>query len=286
MCRYSCFLILFLVVVPGLTASVPTVIPPPGWQVESRKVYSSENLYGHINGGAELFLEFGFKELQAVRLTRGKVQLSVEMYRMTEVLSALGIYLAKCAPETPMAGVIPRNSGDRYQLAMVRGSWFIFINNFDGNRENVPLMRQLANKIAAQVYDKLLAWPCSLPEKGLVKGSVRLARGPVALQPVYTLGEGDILRLNRQIWAMLADYRVKGRTETLIRANYADEKSARTTFLSLVEKLDPYLKVIQKNETSLVFQDYAGEYGIVSLHGRMLGIRVHLVSAPGNVNGN
>ncbi|PJB81482.1 MAG: hypothetical protein CO090_03180 [Acidobacteria bacterium CG_4_9_14_3_um_filter_49_7] len=248
--------------------------------MESRNSYSAENLYGYIDGGAELFLEFGFKELKTVHLTRGKAQLSVEMYQMTEIMSALGIYLAKCSPETPMDGVVPRNSGDRYQLAVVRGCWFIFINNFDGNRSHLQQMRQLANQLAAQIPDKLMAWPCPLDRKRLVKGSVRLARGPVALQSVYTLGEGDILQLNRQNWAMVADYRSKGKTETLVLAVYADEPFARKVFSSLLKNLDPYLKVIRSNETAFIFQDYAGEYGIASIHGRILDIRLHVISVP------
>jgi len=280
MCKFSFVLLLFLVVLPLSAADVPVVVPPVGWQVESRAVYSAENLYGYIDGGAELFLEFGFKELRVVHVTRGKEQLSVDLYRMTGVLPALGIYLAKCAPETPMAGVVPRNSGDRYQLGMVQGSWFIFINNFDGNRERIKLMRQLANKLAAQIPDKLMAWPCTLSKEGLVKGSIRLARGPVALQPVYTLGEGDILQLNRQNWAMVADYMVKGKKETLIRAKYDNEQFALKVFLSLHENLDPYLKVIQSNKTAFVFQDYAGEYGVATIRGRVLDIRFHVIAAP------
>jgi len=280
MCRYSYFLLLFLVIASGLRAAVPTIPPLPGWQVESRKTYSAENLYGYIDGGAELFLEFGFKELRVIRLTRKKAQLSVDMYRMTEPLAALGIYLAKCASETPMAGVIPRNSGDRYQLAVVRGCWFIFINNFDGNKKHIPLMRKLANSFTSQIKGQALAWPCPLPEKNLVQGSVRLARGPVALQPVYTLGEGDILLLNRKNWAVVADYRANGKTETLIRVSYTDNKSSSAAFTSLLENLDPYLKVIQKDKTSLVFQDYEGQYGIACLSGSLLSIRVHVPSLP------
>jgi len=281
MCKFSLFLLLFLVVLPLSAEAVPKVTVPAGWEVESQKTYFTENLYGYIDGGAELFLEFGFKELRVVHLTQGKEQLSVDMYRMTGVLPALGIYLAKCAPETPMAGVVPRNSGDRYQLALVRGSWFIFINNFDGNAAHLPLMRELANSLARQIPDKLLAWPCSLPEQGLVKNSIRLARGPVALQSVYTLGEGDILQLNRQNWAMVADYMVKGKTETLIRAKYDNEQFARKVFASLLKNLDPYLKVIRSNDKAFVFQDYAGEYGTVRLSGPTLTIRVHLTSRPG-----
>jgi hypothetical protein len=36
----------------------------PEWQpLEQEHVYSNDNLYGYINGGAELFKEFGFKTL-------------------------------------------------------------------------------------------------------------------------------------------------------------------------------------------------------------------------------
>ena len=275
------FLILtFLVASLNANAIVLTLAPPAGWQVESQKVYSRETLYRYIDGGAELFLEFGFKELRVVRLKQGKARLSVEMYRMAEPLSALGIYLAKCAPEIPMRGVTARNSGDRYQLAMARGGWFILINNADGDKSRVPLMRQLANKLARQLPEKKVEWPCPLPGKGLVKGSIRLARGPLALRPVCALGKGDFLRLNRRYWAIIADYLIRGKTETQIRVNYENEKNSRNTFGFLLKNLASYLKVIRKNSTCLVFRDNAGEYGITRIHGPCLDIRVHLPSEP------
>ncbi len=282
--RSRCFLF-FLLLIPAVhSIAIPINISFPGWQVENQKTFSPETLCEYIDGAAELLLEFGFKEMRIARLSRGKTQLSVEIYQMEEPLSALGIYLAKCAPETPLAGIIPRNSGDSWQLEIVKGSQFIVINRFDKNRESLPLMQKLANKLAAEIPDVTAKWPCTLPEKGLIKSSIRLARGPLALHPVFPFGKADILQLHRKIWAIIADYRVQKGIKTLIRINYPDEKKSRAVFFSLLENLDSQLKIIRKNDTTFIFQHNENTWVTIHWHHKILDIIKFTVSCRQNWN--
>jgi hypothetical protein len=52
---------------------------------------SSEDLFNHIDGGAELYLEFGFERLRIQAYTYGKAEISLEVYEMTGPASALGV---------------------------------------------------------------------------------------------------------------------------------------------------------------------------------------------------
>jgi hypothetical protein len=76
-------------------------LPPDGflntWHREaSPRVFEGADLYGHINGGAEVFLELGFDRLDVVRYDADGAAVEVERYRMTDPVAALGIYLMKC----------------------------------------------------------------------------------------------------------------------------------------------------------------------------------------------
>ncbi len=271
-----CFILLFLPLVGRIApASVPDVVPPPGWQTAGCLSYNAGNLFRYIDGGADLFLEYGFNNLRVIRLSRGKSQLSVELYQMAEPLSALGLYLLKCTPETPVKGVVPRNSGDRYQLAMVQGPWFILIRNSDGAGNRLGVMRRVANMLAEQIPAMVTKLPCDFPEKGRVKGSIRLARGPLAARQLFNLGEGDVLRLHGKVWAVAVDYRVGNRVETWIRVKYPDGKDSRKVFWRLQKTVSGNQKLLKAGKTFLVFRNGAGVICTVNLRGRVLDIRVH-----------
>lgn len=254
---------------------------PDGWKpVADPTVYAAQNLYGYIDGGAELFLEIGFQQLEVFKLADGSREMGIDMYRMSSPESALAIYLAKCTPETPVPDLDLRATGDRYQLAMLRGDYFILINNVEGDESLIEAMKDLARDLAGQIPTVQHEYPVPLPGNGLVASSVRLVRGPFGLQAVYTLGEGDVLGLGGRLWAMVGDYDVDGREWTLIRVDYGSPAASQAALTSLEANLDSYLTVLDEGPGRLVFQDYAGQYGEVVADGKLLDIRVHLAERP------
>lgn len=272
---------LALLLTAAASAAVPAPHAPAGWRAAAKpEVYTASNLYGYIDGGAELFLELGFKDLHVYRLTHGTRELGVEMYRMSDSEAALAIYLAKCAPETPVAGLSSRSSGDRFQLGILRGRFFIMINNFEGDESLLAPMKQVARDLAGQIHSAPHALPVPVPEHGLLSSSVRLVRGPFGLQPVYTLGDGDVLGLDGKRWAVVADYRDGKKSWTLIKVDYGDPAAASAALTYLAGHLDSQLKVIGRQPKRLVFRDYAGQFGEVSTAGSFLNIRVHLAGPP------
>lgn len=66
-----------------------------GWKrVEGPAVYTRENLFEYIDGAADLFLQYDFRELAASRYESdgGKVSLTVDVYRMGGPIDAFGVY--------------------------------------------------------------------------------------------------------------------------------------------------------------------------------------------------
>jgi hypothetical protein len=64
----------------------------PGWEIGQPDFYNAKQLYGYINGGAELYLEYGFKQVSAQRCSKGDLELQVDVYEMTSPEAAFGIF--------------------------------------------------------------------------------------------------------------------------------------------------------------------------------------------------
>jgi hypothetical protein len=262
---------------PAVTAAAhhPEPVGPP-------LCFSAENLYGRIDGGAELFLEFGFHELVIQEYRVGAVKLELETYVMESPLAALGIYLAKCGHETPVDGLAARNTGNRYQILALKGNCYLQMNNFAGDAAFLPDMTALLARAAADVPEvpESDIWQL-LPAAGQVPGSRRLFRGPYALEPIYTFGEGDVLQLAGQVFGVLADYRDNSdRTWTRLVIPYPDAETARRAFLHLRDHLDPYLQVVRAGPDQLAFRDYRSEHGQVLREGSFLQLDIHLMALP------
>lgn len=277
------FILILCLGVYGLYSGTGIILPGdnffPGWKKSSKaRFFKKADLFNHINGAAELFLEFGFADLQVQRYRGEKEEISLELYRMENPTAALGIYLYKCGKETPAPGISARNSADPYQFTIVKGNYFLQVNNPSGEKTMLPVMKSLAacvlEKIPAGSPVKLLN---ILPQRDLIPGSITIARGPYALQKIFFFGEGDILLLKGRVFAAAGDYKegADGRY-TLILIPFPNQQAAASAYMNLVTYLDPYLEILTRRETGFTFKDFQKKYGIVKVAGPFISIKVNL----------
>ncbi len=269
----------------GYVAARP-VIPPDdfydGWKRSGERVkFAGSDLYGHIDGGAELFLEFGFEQLVVQRYARGEQEIDLEIYQMDSPEGALGIYLMKCGKEKPVEGINARNTGSSSQLTIVKNRYFIQVNSFIGDDALLPVMVTMANitleKIPEGVPITLFG---KLSQRNLVPGSESIIRGRYSLQPIYTFGSGDILSLEGRAFGVVADYADSNISYTCILVPYPGTKKAEEAYAHLVKNLDRELQVTRKWKDGFAFKDFNGEYGRVALKDRYIELLIHLKNAP------
>jgi hypothetical protein len=249
-----------------------------------QQVFDGATLYGHINGGAEVFLELGFDRLEVQSFVSDAGEVAVEVYHMADPAAALGIYLMKCGEESPDPSLAPRHTVGPYQLQLVHGATYLVVNTIDGDGVDARTLIDLAAELVGRMPPAAPAAGvlAPLPTEGRVAGSERIIRGPFTLEAVYTLGEGDVLQLDSAVTAVAADYTNEEHGQlTLIVAPYPDEAAAAAAFANLVENLDPYLERLEGDATHLVFEDYSDRYGHAELDGPTIRIRVNLDRRPG-----
>ena len=250
-----------------------------GWkQYEKLRLYTRNDLYGHIDGGAELFLELGFKDLLLQKYRKGESEITIEAYRMENTDSALALYLFKCGNETPLSGIPVRHTGDQYQITILKSNYFLLINNFNGDKALQPAMIAFANKTLKNIP---AGTPSTifkiLPAENLIKGTEFIIRGQYSLQSFVTLGEGDILQLNGKFFGIAGDYKdTSGAIYTRIIIPYPDAKSAQSAYTNLLTHLDSYLKVVQKSKQSFSFKNTQGKVSKAWFQGQLLHISLYL----------
>lgn len=247
----------------------------------SPRTFTSADLYGHINGGAELFLELGFEQLTVQKYSDGANELGVEIYRMADATAARAIYVSRRGKETPDPALKARHTVSRHQLQFQRDRYYVIVNNVTGSTAVTPALVSAAAAVAKLIpADGPIPALALLPKAGLVPNSERIIRGPFTLQAIYTLGEGDILSLGGALTAMAGDYTSAAVASTLIVAEYPTPAAASAAFAFLASRLDTYLKPVTKTSSKLVFQDFEKKYGVATVTGKRLEIRLRLAKPP------
>lgn len=241
------------------------------------RLFRGAELYGHIDGGAEIFLELGFAELAVARLGHGKAEVGAELYRMADATAALGIYLARSGGETPDRRLAARHTVGRHQLQLVEGPFYLCLDTPEDTKVTAADLADVASAIVArlprQAQPDVLG---ILPREGRIGGSERVVRGPVGLSSLITLGEGDILSFGGTVTAWMADYAATADVpaHTVLIADYPDAAAAGRAVAHLKAHLDPEVRLTPSSEERLSFVDYSGRAGLVEVQGERLTLRL------------
>jgi hypothetical protein len=253
----------------------------PGWKRSGpSRTFVGKDLFNHIDGAAELFLEFGFARLLVQSYGDGASELTASVCEMQSATAALGIYLMKMGKETPFSEIAARNSSVDAQLTILKGRHFIQIDNFSDKPAPRATAVSLAKALLAPLADEEpVAILDRLPAENRVAGSERLIRGPYGLQPYFTFGEGDILQLGGEIFAALAEFMAAdGTIFRRMIVPYRDEASAAAALESLRTNLDPHSKIVETKPDAFTFVDFQKKYGAIARAGNVLDIRFDLAS--------
>jgi hypothetical protein len=256
---------------------VTSLLFSQSWELTKTRSFKANDLYGYINGGSEIFLELGFKELKVEYYSNGKSELVFEKYEMETAESALGIYLQKCGNEVPVSQVKTRNTGDRYQITCLKGNYFIVINNPSGDKQFIPDMVKIINSGLEKIKDDkpidFLAW---FDKTNMIKSSLTIFRGMYSLQTIYTFGEGDILLQRGKIFGAAVEYKNSPSNYFVLIVRYPSKSLATGAFNNLMSRLDNTKKVIDKKSNYFAFQDHANKFGVAKLNDEVLRLEIHL----------
>jgi len=147
----------------------------PGWKKpDAIQVFNPDNLYDYINGAADLYLTYDFKELQVVEYVRDdKASVIIEIYRHGSPTNAFGIYSQERLTNADFLDIGSQGYYEEKILNFFGGSHYVKISSSNTAKDD----RDILVRFAKSTDEKLgggKGFPALLeafPEEGKIKNA-------------------------------------------------------------------------------------------------------------------
>jgi Family of unknown function (DUF6599) len=197
------------------------------------QVYEGRELYEYINGGADLYLEYGFEEAAGLEYQGpDNAVIIIDIYRMSSAAAAYGIFSAGRRMDHTSLALGTVASQTPYQLTFCKGEFFVKVQSLEAGEEDNLAAEYLAGEIDSRIFRADTTVPGlaqRLPRDYLLPQSVTLALGPLGLNSCRYLGDENFFELGGDTWGALGLYRFPGnerRPSVLLFAEYQDNAAA------------------------------------------------------------
>ncbi len=131
----------------------------PGCLITREQTFDGESLWGYIDGGADLYLEYGFTSLLVQELDYGQIHFTINIYRMKDSASAFGIYSISRFKCDKVDSISLFNCISNFQFQVAKGKYYIQIINNKGNKEAQDKSKNIAAVLLAKTNEKDIALP-------------------------------------------------------------------------------------------------------------------------------
>ena len=223
-----------------------------------------EDLFLLINGGAEIYHEYGFEQAAVLSYSdEDGRSLNLEIYEMRDPGGAYGIFTFKRGNGCQSIDIGDGSCLQDYYLNFWKGNFLITVVGFDTEPETreglLSLARSVAQKIAVSGdRPSILAW---LPREDLDETSIGYLRGNLALFRAYEFGTGNVFGLTEGVTAKI------GR-QTVFAFRYSNEDEAARWFDNALGQLSQSEKFrdVANRDGTLLALDPDGQHLVGTHH--------------------
>ena len=193
--------------------------------------YRAKELYLYIDGGAELFLEYGFRLVMVAEYRKGESSsIILEVYQMNDAPAAFGIFSLRSGDSAGPIDIGTEGCADSYYIMYWKDNIYVSVTASDSSaecRRGLETIARLADQKIFRIGEKP-AIVQSLPDKGLLRG--RYFRGPLGLAAIRSVNVIEMFPAVEGVSGTYADGAV-------ILLRYADESAVRDRFSQIAAKL-------------------------------------------------
>lgn len=159
----------------------------PELTLASSNYYDGKSLWGYMNGGADLYMEYGFEGLLVQEIQYKGIDIKCEIYRMADPLSAFGIFSVQRHNCKTLPDIKANHCVNRYQVQMVKGDYYLSIINAAGTPSEQAVSVEIAEKLSTVIHDMDI----SFPEHSFFRNHLQkliFLKGEISLGNVYPQG--------------------------------------------------------------------------------------------------
>lgn len=202
------------------------------WKVsEKDQMFNPENLYEYINGGAELYLSYGFQKVIKRTYTKGgQPDIVVDLFDMGTSRNAFGVFSQTRETVDSTFG-----QGSQYTQGLLlfwKDHFFVSILASPETGESKKAVFDIARKIETAIKKEgpLPEILTPLPQQSLVTESIRYFHHYIWLNSHHFVSDQNILHINEKTDALLAKYGEQKKRYILLLVRYKENKDAETAY--------------------------------------------------------
>lgn len=133
----------------------------PGYKLDRNESFNGGSLWGYMNGGADIYLEYGFENLRVEEFSFEGETIKLELFKMEDPIAAFGIYSIKtfrCEHSKVISSIDCLN---RFQFQLVYGNYYIQLINDSGTEKAKESMISIAETLLNKIDPEELKLPLS-----------------------------------------------------------------------------------------------------------------------------
>jgi len=214
-----------------------------GWKASQKdSIYGRDNLYDYINGGAELYLSYGFKKcINRTYLRPEQPDIVVDLFDMGASQNAYGVFSHSMETVDDTYG-----QGSQYSEGLLlfwKDRYYVSIMSYPETTESKNALLTLGKEIETAIRGEgpLPDIVTLLPQAYLIQESVRYFRHYAWLNSHYFIADSNILNINDSTDALLAKYRDGESKILLLLLEYTNTLEAQTAHDNFVKHYLPEL---------------------------------------------
>ncbi|MCL3779302.1 hypothetical protein EMN47_02770 [Prolixibacteraceae bacterium JC049] len=153
----------------------------PSLKVTSLDEYDGNSLWGYMNGGSDLYFEYGFEQLKVYNAEMNKNKFTFRIFRMRNPEMAFGIYSIHRFKCTKIDNVLFPHCANPKHFQAAYGNWYISILKDNKQEFKAKEQSAIVKWIKDEFESKLITYPSTLDLANTI-----LIAGPLGWQNSYT----------------------------------------------------------------------------------------------------
>jgi hypothetical protein len=225
--------------------------------------YNGDDLFYLINGGADVYLEYGFKSVISRYYSNSAGnRIKAEIYEMTDSEAAYGIF-SLFDTNNPSLKIGDASSANNTYIRFYNSKFLVLVSSEIDNNEHqqgtVSIARFIESKLPSDGKKPELLSMLSLVNSEF--SYPKFFRGSLGFSNVYNFGSQIVSDFSEGVYMTYGCYSV-----TVLA--YKNEVELQSAFESAFKKISTSKKVseVVKNEKSISFTDGKGEYVEIECH--------------------
>ena len=212
-----------------------------GWNSESVILLNDKaKLYDYIDGGAELYISYGFKSAVSRKyIKQGQPEVIVEIFDMNTSENAFGVFSNSRYEEGYSYG-----QGSQYvegALFFWKGKYYVSVMAAEETDESKELIYELGRIISEKITEtgKKPDIIKLLPPDGLDKSGILYFHHYIWVNSYYFVADEDFLLIGEKTDAVLAKYGSPESRSYVLIIQYDDKETAQKAYGNFIKEYFP-----------------------------------------------